>query len=192
MQTFELVSIYVAWALLIVLGYAVFALYRHFGQMYLSSPAGRADQGPELGTALLSIARSDTQGRAVTLPVTRPAIVLFADTKCDLCSEVRDKLTILDAYTDRLEVAVFCGGTKDDVAAWSSRAPEYVHVVWDDRMTAAQHYRVSTLPFAVAVGLAGDVRAKSIINGGDGLIWAAQHALDITAANEEASEVART
>jgi hypothetical protein len=191
LQTFTFVSQFVVWALLIILAAAVFALYRHFGQMYLSSPAGRADQGPEMGTALLSISASDTAGRPVILPAPRPEVLLFADTACNLCSEVRDHLGTLDPYADKLQVTVFCAGLERDVAAWASRTPDYVHVVWDDRMRAAQHYRVSTLPFAVAVGLAGDVRAKSIINGDDGLIWAAEHALDITAVREESTEVAR-
>jgi hypothetical protein len=192
LQTFTLISQFIIWALLIVLATAVFALYRHFGQMYLSTPAGRADQGPELGTALLSISASDTTGRPVVLPGPRPEILLFSDTSCNLCSEVRDKLSVLDPYADKLRVTVFCTGLERDVTAWGERTPGYVQVVWDDRMRAAQHYRVSTLPFAVAVGLAGDVRAKSIINGDGGLLWAAEHALDIATASEESTEVART
>ncbi len=191
MQTFMLVGLCAVWALLIVLAWAVFALYRHFGQMYLSSPAGRADQGPQIGTPLLSIAREGLGGQQVVLPPPGPGIVLFADTSCDLCSAIRDKLDALDPYSGKLHVVVFCAGLKQDVAAWAARVPGYVQVVWDDRANAAQHYRVSTLPFAIAVGLGGEVRAKSIINGDEGLLWAAQHALDITA-SEELSEVAHT
>jgi hypothetical protein len=191
LQTFILASLCAVWALLIVLGWAVFALYRHFGQMYLSSPAGRADQGPKIGTPLLSISRESLDGQRVILPAPGPGVVLFADTSCDLCSAIRDKLGVLDAHSGQLQVVVFCAGLKQDVAAWAARTPGYVQVIWDDRANAAQHYRVSTLPFAIAVGLGGEVRAKSIINGDEGLLWAAQHALDITA-SEEPSEVAHT
>lgn len=190
MQTFLLVALCVVWALLIVLAGAVFALYRHFGQMYLSSPAGRTEQGPEIGTPLLSISRESVDGQQAMLPAPGPSVVLFADTSCDLCSAIRDKLSVLDPYSGKLHVVVFCAGLKQDVAAWAARTPGYVQVSWDDRATAAQHYRVSTLPFAIAVGLGGEVRAKSIVNGDEGLLWAAEHALDITA-SEEPTEVAR-
>jgi len=190
LQTFLLVSLCLAWALLIILAGAVFALYRHFGQMYLSSPAGRTDQGPEIGTPLLSISRESLDGQRILLPARGPSVVLFADTSCDLCSAIRDELSVLDPYSSKLQVAVFCAGLTQDVAAWAGRVPSYVQVISDDRASAAQHFRVSTLPFAIAVGLGGEVRAKSIVNGAEGLLWAAEHALDITA-SEEPSEVAR-
>ena len=45
-----LLGSYIAlWILVAVLSVAVFALYHHFGQMYLNSREGRETQGPDLG-----------------------------------------------------------------------------------------------------------------------------------------------
>jgi hypothetical protein len=192
--TATMISLYVTWVLLLVLAYAVFALYRHFGQMYLTGEVGRKEQGPEIGSAVLSVARSDTQQRPVVLPAPKPAVVIFADTSCDLCAVIRDKLPDLGEFAPRLEVTVFCGGTNRDVGAWAARAPEFVHVVCDEKSSVADRFGVNTLPFALVADAAGTVKAKSIINGSKGLIWAAQQALDLglTAADNELPEAART
>lgn len=193
MSTAVEVSVYVTWALLIFLAYAVFVLYRQFGQQYYNSSAGRADQGPKIGAALLSIGRTDLRGREVSLPDGRPSVLLFADIRCELCSEIRDQADALDAYLGRVTTTIFCAGPPADVRAWSSRTPEYVHVVCDERMAAADRYKVATLPFAIAVGSDGLVRAKSIINGREGLVWAAEQALalPVTDVSRPSEEVAR-
>lgn len=179
------VSIYVLWVLLIVLSYAVFVLYRHFGQMYASSARGRTEQGPDVGSALLSIGRSDMAGRDVLLPARQPAVILFASIACTLCSEIRDQLDALESYSDRVTMVVFCAGGVRDVRAWAERTPPFVHVVHDVKEAAANHYKVNTLPFAIAVGTESAVRAKSIVNGRDGLLWAVEEALSLPIVGEE-------
>jgi len=188
------------WVLLILLTYAVFVLYRHFGQIYVSSARARTEQGPDVGSALLSIGRSDTSGRDVVLPARQPAVALFVSIGCDLCSEIRDQLVGLESFSDRVTVVAFCAGAERDVQAWAARSPGFVHVVRDVKGAAANHYKVNTLPFAIAVGSEGTVQAKSVINGRDGLIWAAEEALSLPvvvaegpAADEiQTTEVART
>jgi hypothetical protein len=200
MSTALSVSVYILWALLLLLAYAVFVLYRYFGKIYVSSPGGRADQGPEIGSALLSIGRSDMSGRDIVLPARQPAVVLFVSIKCTLCSEIRDQFESLESFSDRVTVVAFCAGADQDVRAWAERCPSFVYVVRDVRGAAANHYNVSTLPFAIAVGSDGTVQAKSIINGRGGLIWAAEEALSLPVVVEErpaadetkTTEVART
>lgn len=194
MSTAIMVSVYVTWALLIFLAYAVFVLYRQFGQQSLNSAEGRANQGPQVGTALLSIGRADVGGREVALPDGQPTVLLFSDIRCDLCSQIRDQCGVLDPYADRIKMVIFCSGSLADVKAWASRTPEYVQVVRDERMAAANRYRVAALPFAIAVGSDGLVRAKSIINGREGLTWAAEQALALPVVNvsRPSEEVART
>jgi hypothetical protein len=194
LSTAIVVSVFLTWALLIFMAYAIFVLYRQFGQQYLNSADGRADQGPKVGTALLSIGRTDVRGREVALPGTRPTLLLFSDVKCDLCSEIREQYDVVDPFADRISMVVFCTGPLDDVKAWSARTPEYVQVVRDERMAVADRYRVSALPFAIAVGSDGIVRAKSIINGREGLRWAAEQtlALPVADVSRPSEEVART
>lgn len=179
MSTAFAISVYVMWTLLLVLAFAVFALYRHFGQMYVNTGDGRTQQGPAIGQALLSLARHDVDGQELQLPTSQPTLLLFADTACDICAVIRDQLDVLDVYADNLKVVVFCAGRAADVRAWSSRVPRYAHVVADRKASAANHYGVNGTPFIVAVGLDGTVHAKSVINGDDGLLWAADQALSL-------------
>lgn len=167
----------ITWILLLVIAYAVFVLYRHFGQLYVTSPAGRAEQGPHVGSAFLSISRPDVHGRDVTLPSTQSTVVLFADVNCDLCSELRDQYAnVFGRDPNNADLVVFCTGSEKDVKAWASRVPEYVRVIWDEQKSAANRYKVNALPFAVAVGKNGRVNARSVINGEEGLRWAADEA----------------
>ncbi len=167
----------VTWVLLLVIAYSVFVLYRHFGQLYVSSAVGRAEQGPDVGSAFLSISRSDVHGRNVTLPSTKSTVVLFADVDCDLCSELREQYaSVFGPYPSSVDLVVFCAGAEKDVKAWASRIPEYVRVIWDQKKSAAARCKVNALPFAVAVGKNGRVNARSVINGEEGLRWAADEA----------------
>jgi hypothetical protein len=182
------VSIYVMWGLLLVLAVAVFALYRHFGQLYVNSPQGREDQGPAVGSALLSIARPDTDGGEILLPTTRPTLILFVATTCDLCSALRDQLNALGPHADVLDTVALCAGALPDVRAWASRTPGYVRVVHDKRSSAANRYEVNGTPFVVAVGHDGRVRAKGVVNDRGGLAWAAEEALSAATENELSSD----
>ncbi|MGE5286706.1 MAG: hypothetical protein ACM3ML_05780 [Micromonosporaceae bacterium] len=170
-------SIYIIWVLLLILAVAVFALYRYFGQMYVNSAEGREKQGPEVGSSLLSIAREDVHDKPLTLPVARPTLIMFADTTCDICSYLRDHLSALDEYANRIEIVVFCSGQHHDVEAWASRVPAHVRVIADVRAKAAHHYEVNGTPFMISVGMAGIVQAKGIVNTEEGLVWAAEEAL---------------
>jgi hypothetical protein len=179
-----IVSIYVMWGLLLILALAVFALYRHFGQLYVNSPQGREDQGPAVGSALLSIASRDTDGEEILLPTTRPTLILFVETTCDLCSALRDQLNALAPHSDVLDTVALCAGALPDVRAWASRTPPYVRVAHDRRASAANRYEVNGTPFIVAVGQDGNVRAKGVVNDREGLAWAAEQALSAPAGSE--------
>lgn len=183
------VSVYVLWSLFIVIAVAVLALYRHFGQLYINGPEAKVNQGPEIGLPLPSVARSDIRGHAVELPGQKATVMIFADTSCDLCANVRDSLHALDRYSGRLDTVVFCAGTTGDVRAWASRVPGHVRVVQDRRAAVAAHYQINGTPFVVATGEDGVVLGKSIVNDRDGLVWAADTALDLIA-DESVSPIA--
>lgn len=158
------VSIYVMWVLLLVLLLAVFALYRHFGQLYVNSTEAKQNQGPRLGSAMVSMAGSDVSGRKFDLPATRPALVLLADTRCEICASIRDGLSLLEPMRHEAEVYVMCAGPLPDVTAWASRTPEFVRVVHDKKAAAANKLAVNGTPFAVVADAGGVVRWKGIVS----------------------------
>ena len=177
-----LISYAVLWLLVILLLVAVFALYHHFGQMYLSSPEGRDSQGPDEGTPFPPLSALDVNDTPVTLPVAgRPTLIVFASTQCELCAELRASLARFAGAYPRIQVAAICAGHPRVVREWASRISATVPVIADARGRTSARYRVGALPFLVAVGSDGAVRARGIVNDYDGLELAAHEAENLLA-----------
>ncbi|MGH2442582.1 MAG: hypothetical protein ACRDFX_05410 [Chloroflexota bacterium] len=92
---------YVAlWIVVAVQFLATFALYHHFGQMYLGSEKGRDAQGPKVESRFKPLDTWDIVGHPVVLPVPgAAAITLFTSTSCPLCDKLRPQLrSFADAH----------------------------------------------------------------------------------------------
>jgi hypothetical protein len=161
------VSNYIIWVILIVLLLAVFALYRHFGQLYVNSAQAKENQGPRLGSSLRSIGGIDMSGRVFELPTVRPTLLLLADTQCEVCASVRDGLAVLRPVQQLAEMFVLCSGPPQDVLAWQHRVPDFVRVVHDAKGGMADKLAVNGTPFAVGVSGDGIVRWKGIVSTAD-------------------------
>jgi hypothetical protein len=163
------------WVLVAVTAMAVFALYHHFGQMYLSTGEGRADQGPAEGTELRRIEVADLSGVPVLLPLRgTAALVIFTSTTCPVCERLRlDLITI----ARELPVVVFCHGTPRAVRVWAGELADTASVVADPRFRLAVRYEVGATPFGIAVGTDRVVRARGIVNDLAGLRTLADLAL---------------
>jgi hypothetical protein len=179
-----LVSYAVLWLLVILLLVAIFALYHHFGQMYLSSPEGRDSQGPDEGTPFPPLSTLDVNDTPVALPAAgRPTLVVFASTECELCAELRGSLArFADAYP-HVQLATICAGHPRVVREWASQISTTVPVIADARGRTSARYRVGALPFLVAVGRDGAVRARGIVNDYDGLELAVHEAENLLTDN---------
>ncbi|MET4783733.1 hypothetical protein [Glaciihabitans sp. UYNi722] len=170
------VAVIALWVLFFATALALLALYRHFGQMYMGLPEQKIAQGPELDSALPSLALTDTRGREVLLPAPQPTAIVFASTTCTFCTEIREVLSAPPAIAEGVELVVFCSGPRADVTAWASRTADSVHVIWDSKERLIEKFEVNGTPYAIAVGPESRVRAKGIINGLDGIEWAATQA----------------
>lgn len=165
MSTVFWVSYVLLWILVVVLTVGIFALYHHFGQMYLNTPEGRETQGPRPESRLLAMEAVDVSGQAVVLPLDqRPALIVFAATDCMLCAELRQSLLRICRERAALSVVVLCRGSEAGVLAWAGELAGVARVVADPRGRYALRYRVSGTPFGVAVGRDGVVRHTGIVN----------------------------
>lgn len=175
-----LVGSYVAlWVLVVVLAAAVLALYNHFGTMYLTSHEGRETQGPAVGSVLAAFSATDLQGRAVSVPSARPALVVLASVDCPECRRLRAPLQRLAASRDgELDVVVLCSGQRSQVTAWASAMDGPVHVIQDKNYRRAGAMGVGITPFMVGVDGDGVVQARGLVNGQDGLALAVEALLD--------------
>jgi hypothetical protein len=171
------VSYAVLWVLVVVLVVAVFALYQHFGQMYLSSADGRGEQGPRLDEPLRAAEAEDLTGAPLLLPPDRrPVLVLFTSTSCELCAKLRAAVAEYVTAPDALDVVVLCDGTARMVREWAAALPRPVRVVADVRGRQAIRYGVGVLPFLAATDAEGIVRYRGVVNDLDGLRAAAAEA----------------
>jgi hypothetical protein len=176
-----LVSYVLLWVLVAVLFAGVFALYHHFGQMYLTSRGGRAEQGPAEGAFFLPIEGAVIGGDSVVIPhAERAALVVFASTSCPLCGKLRAGMVRAARSHPEVDLIVACAGPPRMVRAWSSDMDGAVQVIADPRGRIASRYRVGALPFAIAVGNDGKVRWRGLVNDDDGLDMAIQDATALT------------
>lgn len=171
-----IISHFATWVLLILLTLAVLALYRHFGQLYMNTSENKSAQGPTLGSSVLSLGKKGLDGRDVYLPDGRPTVMVFADTDCEYCAQIRDELIHFEAGSVRF--VLLCSGRKSDVVAWARPLAGHADVIWDHKSALTARYEVNGTPFAVAVDSNARVVGKSIINGRAGLDWAVRIAED--------------
>jgi hypothetical protein len=175
MATPILVSYIVLWILVVTQGIALFALYHHFGVMYLNSREGRERQGPPQDEPLKRSRLEDIQKKHLDIPVrNRAALIVFAATTCGLCSEIRPDLRRFALGHEELETIVVCGGRPDAVRVWATELAEAAHVVPDPGHRISAKYKVGVTPFLVGIDAQGTVRVKGIVNDGDGLEFATE------------------
>jgi peroxiredoxin len=151
------------WVAVIVLSVAVFALYHHFGQLYLNSPDGRVNQGPEAGKALEPFVATTDTGR-LNVPDGTATVLAFMEVGCLLCSDLRHHLRTYAMENRDVRVIAVVGGKPDEIDEFAAPMREHVAVVSDVGGKITSGYGVAVFPFAVAIDPGGVVRAKDIVN----------------------------
>lgn len=164
MSTLFLVSYVLLWALVFVLCVAVFALYHHFGQMYLNQERHR--QGPATDLPLPETMLVDSTGTRVTVPSGERTLIAFLETDCRLCDELRPALS---TFADSTRVIAVVGGDHDSIVDFTKGLSANVIRVADPRGTVTKQFSIGAFPFALLVDNAGIVRSKGIVNNAAGL-----------------------
>jgi methylamine dehydrogenase accessory protein MauD len=186
MSTVFLASYIVLWVLVVVIFVGLFALYNHFGEMYLNSREGRADQGPGVDQAAPGATATDLRGIKVTVPEPSfPTLVVFTTTSCPLCADLVPTVQEFATRKEWLKTIVVCGDDRNAVAAWADGLSNVATVIPDPGRAIAAKYRVDATPFLVAVDQSGVVRTKGIINGETGLEFGARALMNGEVRREE-------
>lgn len=168
MSTPFLISYIALWILVVVQAAALLALYHHFGQMYLSSPIGRIDQGPDLGASSAVGEFADVSGDLIVFPPS-PSIVVFADTECRTCAALKPTLAAF-GFDAEIDLVVVCAGDSEElVTAWAAAIPEEIRVIPDVRRKLSTQMRVGVTPYILAFDGAGRVCDKGVLGGRDDL-----------------------
>lgn len=150
------------WAITLALVVAVYGLYSHFGQIYLSSRQNRANQGPERGAPVARRELVGSEGDVVTVPsIGRRTVLVFTATSCDPCAELKPHLAAF-AETDT-EITVICAGTRDDVSRWSVDVPGVTIVPDIDRRITAS-FDVDFTPVGIGITRTGMAAGGGIVN----------------------------
>lgn len=178
-MTGGLLASYVAlWAVVLVEAVALFALYQHFGEMYLNSREGRASQGPDVDSKLKPMRTQDLAGSNVQLPtVGKPTLMVFVSTDCELCGELRPDLRRFAEARPEFRMLVICAGDRETVTRWADGLSEVAEVVTDPGYRIATRYGIGLTPFLVGADATGTVRTKHLVNELQGLEVAAEQVL---------------
>lgn len=180
MQAFFVVALVLTWVLVAILGIALFALYHHFGEMYLFSEDSKQKQGPTIGTQPPAISAKTLAGDELTFPKPGTAsLVAFLSIDCQVCDRVRDEvLSFREAHRDVALVAV-CMGKRSEVEQWwPAGAERSISIIADRGARIAGAYRVALTPFVVSISSYGSVHYKSNVNDRAGLEIARDLALE--------------
>jgi thioredoxin-related protein len=169
-----LITYVLLWVLVAALSVGVFALYHHFGQMYLNSREGRAGQGPEVNTVVPALSGTDLHGEEVAIPPpNQPSLLVFVTTNCRLCSDLLEDVRNFAEQRDDLQTVVIYGDPPSRVAARVNGLGSVATVISDPKRSISARYRIQAAPFLVAVDSEGVVQTKGIINNRDGLEYGA-------------------
>jgi thiol-disulfide isomerase/thioredoxin len=175
-----LISYVALWILVIVEAIALFALYHHFGEMYLNSSEGRASQGPEVDSELKPSEVQSISGSKLRIPpVGKPSILLFASTECTLCDELRPGFKKFAETHPEFQTLLVCAGNPKAVFGWADGLSEVTEVVPDAGYRIAARYGIGMTPFLVGIGASGRVRTKGIVNSLQGLEVAAEQTVTL-------------
>jgi hypothetical protein len=157
-------SYVILWALVGILSVAVFALYQHFGQMYLNQE--RHQQGPAVDAPFPQTSFQAVNGEYVAVEHGMSTIVVFLSTDCRLCDEIRPALA---SPAETMRVIAVVSGPRREAQRFVGKLPAGVDAVPDPRGRLVKRFHVGAFPFAVVVDELGVVRAKGIVNNAAGL-----------------------
>lgn len=161
---------YVAlWVVVIVQSIALFALYHHFGEMYLTSREGRANQGPKVTSAMKRVRVPDITGTSRVVPSAEtPTLMVFASTTCSLCDKMRPDVARFAENQPDVETVIICAGNVTSVRRWANGLGD-LPVIPDPGHRIAASYGVGLLPYCIGTDFGGIVRAKGVVNNRQGL-----------------------
>lgn len=168
MSLFE-VSYVALWLLVVVLAVGLYALYYHFGEMYLTSPEGRANQGPEIGEPLRAARGTPLEGPTLELPLaSQRTVLLFTAQDCAVCRELFNELA--DANDDEIlqDIVVVASGSTSEAEKWASIVPRG-RVIVDPRAGLRSRYGIGLTPFGVAADASGLVRTRGVVSNASNL-----------------------
>jgi hypothetical protein len=151
----------VQWALLLVLSFAVFLLFRQHGRNLITRSAHRADQGPHVGSQLPVVTLPSAEGSSVTIgrrPI--PSLVFVVGPRCPACLGGIDVLHRLPV-TPGVETVVVCTGTAEQCQDFWQKVPQYLVRVVDATHLTTARWRVASTPFLLAIDSKGLVRGKA-------------------------------
>lgn len=158
-------SYVVLWALVLLLGVALFLLYSHVGGRFLSSREGQQLQGPDLNVRVEPKVVTSIAGVRIALgaPSMTPRLVLYTSVRCAPCRELFKALPDFNSrFGSEIETIVVCHGEDREVRALASDMASPVVVCPDPRGEITSAFGVLVTPYALAIDKDGFLRSKGV------------------------------
>ncbi|WP_280772304.1 redoxin domain-containing protein [Salipaludibacillus daqingensis] len=166
MEAFIFYSVVFLWIIQIVILFAMFLLFRQFGEVYLTKGEAVAKDGLAIGKETPSIkVFSLTQNKVVELKELfhRPTLLTFLSPNCKPCeSVIEDWNRAYKSYSDKVNFCVVILGRDEEVKALLKKDFITGEKLWDRKEELFHHFLVRVTPFAFALDQNGVVKDKGL------------------------------
>jgi hypothetical protein len=156
------------WLLSVTTFLAVLFLYREEGMRYINrTAAGRAMQGPAIGSMLTVRSLVDVAGLQVTVGPSfgKGKLLFFGSPRCLPCTAVLPVFaSIVADHRQEIDGVIVCKSDRDAAERWRSDAGAGTAVVADPGGQIQALYKVHNTPFVIAIDASGVVRARGIVS----------------------------
>jgi methylamine dehydrogenase accessory protein MauD len=169
-----LASYVVLWGVVVIQAFAMTALLRQIGVLYLRMPATGArsmNVGPDIGTTLERRDAIDVLGERIgVVDHKRPKLLLFVSPTCGTCEELLPSVrTLARNERDALDVVLLTAVSDGVLNKAYVKRHKLSGIPYVASAAIAQEYGVLSSPYALAVDAQGVVRAKGLVNHGEHL-----------------------
>jgi hypothetical protein len=158
------ISYALLWAIVVVLGYPVYLLVRHYAQQQ-SRMTQRYGAGPTIGLRApsgMTAGLSAVDGQSHR---DRPVVMVFATATCAECLAARDVMNRVAAKSPEIDFIAVLGRNDESMEDYIDGFGPSVTCIRDADLRIAQTWSVPGVPYMIALSASGYVQGKGKLDG---------------------------
>jgi len=166
MQSFLFYSVIILWCTQVLSLFAIFLLFRQFGQVYLSTGEGISRDGIPIGEQIPHVelfSLKEKKHVQLTSKLMKPTLISFISPSCKPCKELlHDWNEAHQTYGDELNMVTVILGEEQSVIKLAKNYAIQGETLWDPTEEVFGRFGVRVTPFAFAIDQNGVVQDKGL------------------------------